>query len=266
MDNAGRSNEIMSRWASLLAGSEIAIVLTSVPMTPLFLIPTLTLLAYLIRAQVLAESLMVKQMWLSKYLRPTSPLRYFVESSSLIRIFSWAIAIILSVVTYIGVYSYEMWEVFGIILGLVALVVLHSEFSHLIDDNIAPSISNVIQFRFLRWLAVVFAVTGLLTAKVIHESGIDYTHATADQIASEVILASNHPVKSVQHCIRAIDYIDRELIRIRDNLPLPFGWLIYVALLLPNTVPVIGCVYLFMGIEQVLRCLSVTVFTKHVQN
>jgi len=258
MDNAGRSHEIISRWASLLAGSGIALVLTSVPMTQLFLLPTLFMIAYLIRAQVLAEAVMVKHMWLSKYLLPTSPLRYFFESSSFMRTASWVIAGVLSILTYIGLYSYDTWEVVGIIIGLALSIIIHNEFRHVIDDNIATAIAHIIQFRVYRWLAV----AGLLTAKVIRESGIDYTQATADQIASDVITAGNHPIKVVQHCVRAIDYIDRELVRIRDNLPLPFGWLIYAALLLPNTVPVIGCVYLFMGIEQVLRCVSVVVFKK----
>jgi len=260
MNNAGRSHEIMSRWVSLLAGSGIAFALASVPMTQVFLISTLFILAYLIRAQVMAEAVMVKHMWLSKYLLPTSPLRYFFDSSSFIRTASWVVSGVLSIVAYIGLYSYGTWEVVGIIIGLTLATVIHNEFRHIIDDNIATAIAHIIHFRVYRWLAVSLAVAGLLTAKVIRESGIDYTQASPDQIASDVITAGNHPVKVVQHCVRAIDYIDRELVRIRDNLPQPFGWLIYVALLLPNTVPVIGCVYVFMGIEQVLLCVSVIAF------
>jgi len=241
----------MQSWLSVIATAIAVVLLSSVPLSAWLLVPTIAMMAALMQVQIFHTRQLAKSFWLSTYLRTDSPVRNYVRRSALLRLLAIGIAIPLSILTYITVYSYGISDCIAISISIVAAKRIHAAISKPVDDNIADHLVELAHIRIYYWLSIILVLVGLALASVLRSFSIDYSNATGDQIATIVIDEIKHPVKFVQHCVRTLRYSELQVLRVRDINGWPYGWLIYVFFLFPNALPAFGLVTLYAGCERI---------------
>ncbi|MEQ8835794.1 MAG: hypothetical protein RID07_03220 [Lacipirellulaceae bacterium] len=102
------------------------------------------------------------------------------------------------------------------------------------------------------WIAIICTLGCLATISIAKGFSTDYSGYSSNSIATQVIEEIKHPVEFLQHCSRTIRFSELQLLRIRDIVGLPYGWVLYMFFLIPNALPAFGLVTLFEGVGRSL--------------
>lgn len=207
-------------------------------------------LACLMQIDLFQRRLVAREFWLNTYLRPESRLREWLQRTRFLKALSFAIAIALSLVVYVYNYSFVLTDVIAIASALAVAAVTHQRLTPGIDSNIAQAFTRSTHDRVFHWFAVVLVVLFLAMATLIRGLNVDYSSATASDIADQTIAEVKHPVAWVKYAVRALIFFELESIRIRDQIGWPLGWLVYLFLLIPNAFAAYGIVSLYGGIKR----------------
>lgn len=240
-------------WLPLIGSTVFIGLLSTVPLPLLLLLPVLGAMAFAMQTQVFHTRSLAKSFWLTTYLRPDSPIRQFLMASTLLRWIAVAIAIPLAIVTYISVYSYDLWDCLAVATGIYGARIVHGKISAPIDANLAEHLTELAHLRVYYWLAVFAVLFALALSSVAKGFFSDYSQATSDQLATQTIETVKHPVKFFQHCVRTLRYSEFQLLRVRDINGWPYGLLIYFFFLVPNALPAFGLVTLYSGSERLSK-------------
>lgn len=223
---------------------------------PLWLcLSAIALLSGLMQHQLFYTRKLARQFWLSVYLRPTGGLHQLLSRTVLLRWLCFAIAVPLSMVTYISIYSYRWGECLAIAIGILLARYIHETIAKPVDSNIAGHLAELAHLRIFYWLSVTLVLASLASAGLIRSLWTDHSELTPDQIATQVIGDVHHPVRIVQHCVRTLNYGELQILRVRDTVGWPYGWLIYLFFLAPNAIPAFGLVTIYSGSERIYKNL-----------
>ncbi len=256
------SHDPIALWLPLV-GSTLFIVLivllSTIPFPLCVLLPVLLAIVFVMHVQVFHTRSLAKAFWISTYLRRDSPIRAFLATSSLLRCLAIAISVPLAAVTYIAVFSYDLWDCLAVSMAIYAARLAHSSVSAPLDANLAEHLVELAHIRVYYWFAILLVLTALAAASIGKGFTSDYSSFTGDQLATEVITTVKHPVRIVQHCSRTLRYSELQLLRVRDIIRVHdingglYGWLIYLFFLVPNALPAFGLVTLYSGFERLLH-------------
>ncbi len=238
-------------WLPLVGSTIFIYLLSTLPLPLLALIPVLAAITYAMQAQVYHTRTLAREFWIAIYLRDGSPIRRFLVGTSLLRWIAVGASIPLAVITYIVVYSYDVWDCIAVAAGIYSARVVHTQLAKPIDANVADNLTELARIRVHYWLAIFAVILSLIVSSVAKGISSDYSQATSDQIATHVIDSVKHPVKIIESCVRTLKYFDMQLLRVRDINRRPYGWLIYAFFLLPNALPAYGLVTLYSGVERI---------------
>ena len=245
-----QTDDPIQAWLPLIGSTIFIGLLSSLPLPLLLLLPVLAAITFVMQAQVFHTRSLAKSFWLTTYLRPDSPIRQLLMTSTLMRWIAVAIALPLALVTYISVYGYDLWDCFAVAIGIVVARLIHGKISAPIDANLAEHLIELAHLRIFYWLSILTVLAALALSSVAKGFFTDYSQATSDQLATQTIETVKHPVKFVQHCVRTLRYSEFQLLRVRDINGWPYGWLIYLFFLVPNALPAFGLVTLYCGGER----------------
>ena len=240
-------------WIPLVVTSAIIFVLSALPLPLWILLAALLCIALLMQLQIFHVRLLAKQFWLSNYLRPESPLRQYLRRTLLLRFIAVALSLPLAIITYITVFSYEIWDCVAVIVAIILARCIHLWLSYPVDENIADHLVELTHIRIFYWLSIVSIVGAIAVVSVVSGLTNEYSSVTSYELAFETIDEIKHPVRIVRHCARTIRYFELQLLRVRDIAGWPYGWIIYFFFLIPNALPAFGLVTLFSGVERFLK-------------
>jgi hypothetical protein len=247
------TDDNLTLWLPLVGSTLFICLLSSVPLPLLLLLPVIAGMTYAMQAQVFYTRSLAKSFWLSTYLRADSPIREMIAGSVLLRWIAFFTALPLSVLTYIAIFGYDLWDCVAVAIGIYLARLAHQRLSSPIDANLAEHLVELAHLRIYYWLAVVFVLMSLALSSVAKGLFIDHSESTSDQLATQTIDTVKHPVRFVQHCVRTLRYSELQLLRIRDINGWPYGWFIYLFFLIPNALPAFGLVTLYAGGERILN-------------
>jgi hypothetical protein len=239
--------------AALLGSTTFICLLSNIPLTLLALLPILAAIVLAVQSQLFYTRSLAKSFWLSTYLRSDSPIQQWLLGSTLLRWMAYAGAVPLAVITYVSVYSYDLWDCLAVALGIFAARYIHQKISTPINANLAEHLVELAHLRIYYWLAVFCVLIGLAVTAVAKGWLVDYSEATSNELATYTIDSIKHPVKIVQDLVRTLKYSELQLLRIRDIQGWPYGWLLYFFFLVPNALPALGLVTLYAGAERLLQ-------------
>jgi len=240
-------------WLPLVGSTVFVVLLSTIPIPWFILLPVLLAITFVMHVQVFHTRSLAKAFWISTYLRHDSPIREFLLTSYLLRWLAVGISLPLSVITYVAVFGYDLWDCLAVCIGVYAARVAHRSISAPLDANLAEHLVELAHIRVYYWFAILFVLASLALASVAKGFTSDYSSATSDQLASEVISTVKHPVRIVQHCSRTLRYSELQLLRVRDINGGVYGWLIYLFFLVPNALPAFGIVTLYSGFERLVH-------------
>ncbi len=238
---------------ALLGSTTFICLLSSIPLPLFALLPMVTAIVLAMQAQLFYTRSLAKSFWLSTYLRNDSPIKQWLMGSTLLRFLVYAAAVPLAAITYISVYSYDLWDCLAVAVGIFVARYIHHKISHPINANLAEHLVELAHLRIYYWLAVFCVLFSLAVIAVAKGWFVNYSEATSNELATYTIESIKHPVKIVQDLVRTLRYSELQLLRIRDIQGWPYGWLLYFFFLVPNALPAFGLVTLFAGAERLLQ-------------
>jgi hypothetical protein len=246
-------NESIRMSVALVSSTTFICLLSSIPIPLAALLPILVAIVLAMQAQLFYTRSLAKSFWLRTYLRSDSPIKQWLLGSTFLLCLAYAGAVPLAAITYISVYSYDLWDCLAVAMGISAARYLHHKISAPINANLAEHLVELAHLRIYYWLAVFCVLIGLAVTAVAKGWLVDYSEATSNELATYTIDSIKHPVKIVQDLVRTLKYSELQLLRIRDIQGWPYGWLLYFFFLVPNALPALGLVTLYAGAERLLQ-------------
>lgn len=250
METVNNSNQA---WIPLIGSTVFIGLLSTMQLPLLLLLLVLATIVFIMQTQLFHTRTLAKSFWLKTYLRQESPIWEILNGSALLRWIAIAIALPLSLVTYVSVYSYDLWDCCAVAAGIYIARLIHRRISAPLDANLAEHLIELAHIRIYYWFAILAVLTALGTASIAKGAFSDYSNSTSDELATHTIETIKHPVIIVQHCVRTLYYSDLQLLRVRDINGWPYGWLIYLFFLIPNAIPAFGLVTLYAGGERLCK-------------
>jgi hypothetical protein len=237
--------------AALLLVLLLVMSKTPAPWPVLFVL--LGLVCY-ISFQHLAEwAVYQRRLWLDLYLLPNSGWRSRLSKTKILRAVAALTAAMLTVATYLAIYAESALSIVSITAMLVVADFVCTRLNRQINDNLISAYAVITQRRLAASLAIAFVLVGLVATRFYESVSTDYSQETARSIARKTIDNVKHPVVVARHWTRTVQYYDLTLLRIRDTLGWPAGWIVYIAFLIPNAIPAAGAYSVYRGLDIILK-------------
>ncbi len=228
-------------------------VMAFMPLSLWLLIPAVFLTAVVMQTQLFQGQKLERRFWVKVYLREGSWLSNFLQGRTQ---FMWMTTMLLSfivaVLTIVYLYSYDWIDCAFVAGAMVSTLYLHAKLSKALRGNVSGLLLELAHIRVYYWLGIVLVVAAIGISSVVKGGADNYSELTSNDIAARAIADVKHPVEFVRHCARIFYYTDMQLLRIRDIVGWPYGWIIYAIFLIPNTLPAFGVVTMFLGISRTL--------------
>lgn len=234
-----------------LAATTVLLLLALVPLGVLSAIAVVATMLLLIQGQVFRTRMLARRFCLTTYLRQDSPLYRFFESNASMRLIAFLFAIPLSVLTYVAVFSSGALGVLTIAgcIG-VGIAVRKLVLGHL-RRNAPEHLVDLLLDRIFRWTSMCVIVVGLTLLHIIESRSADHSVLIAPDIADRIVEEVKHPIRPFLDSARAMMYLDLQLLRVRDLLGWPRGWIVYLYFVIPNALPGVGATLIFLAFENI---------------
>lgn len=223
------------------------ILLSIFPMNWWIFPPYLLILAILQYCFCFREIRMKRALFFERWLAADSPLQRWKKIGWIGRSSVALLVLILSLITSIALFTYG-WEaslsiLFGV--GLGALIARLS--TAWIIRHANEVYQPILRHRWNTRITVLIAAAFMLGWEWTSNRE-NHSELTASLAADKVINETKHPIRPVQHFARTIHFANLSLLRMRDNMDPPWSHFIYLYLVLPNLIPIIGVVSALHGI------------------
>ena len=239
--------------ASLVATAAFLLVAVSLPLPTWLFVVVLTLSAALIRLQIVHLVVLERVFAASVKLRKGKPLHRWFTRTRLIRVISWFLAFVASYAAFVAAATYSMAQLAAVVLSLVIAAALTSRIASVVDNNCTESFSLLANAKVYCWLSGFCVVISLALASLVTDyqtDGGSISAAGASEFARGRVAQT---VPAVQLPARAIVYFGQTGVRVRDQMPQPYGWLTYLIFFLPpSAFPVAGVVLMHLGVHRFL--------------
>jgi hypothetical protein len=221
---------------------------------PWYLLLILLGLMYHISFQYMSDcAVFQRRLWLDLYLLPNSAWRSRLTQTQVLRAVAAVAAAVLTIATYLALYAEAFHTVVSITGMIAAADFICRRFYHHLTDNLVSTYAEISRRRLSASVAIAFVLIGLLFTRLYESVSTDYSDETARSIARKTIDDVKHPVIIARHWKRTVRYYDLTLLRIRDTLGWPAGWIVYIAFLIPNAISATGVYSLYRGICIILH-------------
>lgn len=191
-----------------------------------------------------------RELIFSTYLADESPLMGLRPYTFFVKVIAVALSISFSIFTFLGMFAAGWSGCLAILAGALGGTAMGE---HLSNQVLSHARVNVRAYYSLKWtfgLAVVFAVVAFIIVDLLSSFG-DYGSWDAAKTASTIVESTKHGSKWVQDVARTIDYIHYTKLRLRDTIP--FGWVIYIFMVIPNVFPICGAVAAMFGTTRIFN-------------
>jgi hypothetical protein len=193
-----------------------------------------------------------KAHFLETYVKPNSVLRKVLSGNIWNSAFSATASIVLATIAYVVIQNYSYNDIAMIGLGSAFGLLLSQVVGYLFTDSLKTHVSDLFLGRVRRAILLFCVLTSVLLASVYQDLASPWLKITETQIGPEIKKQVRHPVLLVQQVNRDLLYLNVRVLRARDRVAFPFGWLIYLFLLLPNTIPLYAIACLYLGHDACL--------------
>jgi hypothetical protein len=195
------------------------------------------LAAALIYRHVLRQRMASRRHFLDSYLKDDSVVRRYLGGGLLIRVSSSLIAIVLAAVSYVTLQTLSIMDIAAVSVAMAVALLCRQLTAYIIDENIRSHVSQLTQLRVLMGSSTLFVVIALVASAFAQDGHKDWNAVSAGDAADMIAEEIQHPLSFVQKPARFVRWMDISVLRMRDLLAFPLGWLMYLCFLLPSTIP-----------------------------
>lgn len=210
-------------------------------------------MAALIWRPIFEMRLLSKMHFLKTFVRQGSELQKFLAGTALSLILALTTAGALAMVAYVVIQTCSFLDLVVISLGCTAGLILSQVASWLFSESLSPSFADLIFARSRRAISLICVLAFVAFSTLIQDARSQWSGMDEDQVIDKIIANVVHPVRNVQRAVRVMAYNDATLLRVRDGMPFPYGWAIYLCLLVPQTFPLYAIVCIFLGFDPLIR-------------
>ena len=212
-----------------------------------FLIWSLVILtACVIYRSVYEMRVLSRAHFLETYLKPESVLHRLLSGKIWNRAVSATLSLGLAILAYIVIQSYPSINI--VMIGVACAIGLwfSQAVGYLLTDSLKAHVSDLLLDRMRRAIVLFWILSAVVLTTVAQDIASPWITMEEKQIVPEMKKQIRHPNYWVQTVTRDMLYLNVKLVRMRDHVPASIGWLIYLFLLVPNTIPLyaVSCVYL----------------------
>lgn len=193
-----------------------------------------------------------KAHFLETYLKPESVLRRLLSGGIWNKAFSATLSLSLAILAYIVIQSYSYLDI--VIIGIACAVGLwlSQAVGYLLTDSFKDHASDLFLGRMRRAIVLFCILSAVVLSTVTQDIASPWIAMDEKQIGPEIKKQVRHPNYWVQTVTRDMLYLNVKVLRTRDRVVFPFGWLIYLFLLVPNTIPLYAVTCVYLGCEPFL--------------
>jgi hypothetical protein len=152
----------------------------------------------------------------------------------------------LAILAYIVIQSYPFINIVMIGVACAIGLWLSQAVGYLLTDSLKSHVSDLLLGRIRRAIVLFCILSAVVLTTVTQDIASPWITMEEKQIVPEMKKQIRHPNYWVQTITRDMLYLNVKLVKMRDQVPASIGWLIYLFLLVPNTIPLyaVSCVYL----------------------
>ena len=219
-----------------------------IPLGGLWVVAVIALFAFLQFSFFRHQVHLHRELIFSTYIAEESPLMKLRPYTFFVRLMAGGLAIAFSIFTFLGVFCSGWVGAFAICVGASFGAFLGEKMS---ASWLGHARSTVRAYYSLRWtfgVSLFFAVLTFVAADLI-TSLDNYGGLDAPTMAGRIVDSTKHSSKWVQDIARTLDYVHYTKLRLRDSIP--YGWLIYIFMVIPNVFPICGAVAAMFGATMV---------------
>ena len=205
--------------------------------------------AAIIYRAVLVMRISSKVHFLATYLKPDSDLHRILSGYFWNAAVSSIISLLLASLAYSVIQTYSWVDIVCLSLASAVGLATSQLLGYVATDSLKDNVSTLFLSRARRATSVCCVLITAVLLTLLHDTFSPLRHCDESEVTSLIKQDTRHPVLAVQRLNRAMVYFNAQLIRARDNIAFPFGWIAYLFLLVPNTVSLYALVCIFLGFD-----------------
>jgi len=222
-----------------------------------FIIGLLILYA-LIYIHQIKSRLARKQLWIKIYVRRDSLLQQLLSGGLISRVIALVSSVILSAFLYIALKSYSTQEMAIIYLTTVAGLIIYETLLHISKNHLTSIYSEVIVTHYSKIAAVVLSLFIFISYKTIRDFDVNLKDQDIVEEAEVIKKQVHHVFRPIELTLRSSRYIEFRLLKFRDEIGFPFGWIAYIFFLTPNTIALYSSFAVALAVHHVNEKLFIT--------
>ncbi|MFM7244566.1 MAG: hypothetical protein ACKO40_10420 [Planctomycetaceae bacterium] len=209
----------------------------------------ITATASVIYRSVLSMRISSKMHFLATYLKPDSHLRRLLCGQVWNIAVSTTLSIIFATLAYCVIQSYSWIDIAVLTLSAIAGLAASQVLGYVATDSLKDHVSTLLLARARRGITVFCVLSAAILLSLVHDTFTPLRHCDESEVVEILKKDIQHPVLTVQRVNRAMGYFNAQLIRARDHVSFPFGWIAYLFLLVPNTLCLYSLVCIILGYD-----------------
>lgn len=195
-----------------------------------------------------------KEHFLATYLKDRSVLHQLLSGQLWIRFVSLLIAFSLAALVYVVMQTYSAIDIGAITVACAAGLLCSQLIGYLATDSLKQHVTALLLGRIRRSICLLFALLAIVASTLAQGTASRWSDMTETEVVDRILLEEVHPVPNVQRAVRVMKYGDVTLLQVRDTMPFPFGWVVYLCLVAPQTIPLYAIVCIFLGCDPRTNC------------
>jgi hypothetical protein len=209
----------------------------------------ITATASVIYRSVLSMRISSKMHFLATFLKPDSHLHRLLRGRGWNIAASALLSITFATLAYCVIQAYTWIDIVVLTMSAIVGLAASQLLGYVATDSLQDHVSTLLLSRARRGITLFCVLGAAVLLTLAHDAFSPLRHCDESKVIDTLKHNIRHPVLTVQRVNRAMGYFNAQLIRARDSVSFPFGWIAYLFLLVPNSLFLYTLVLIILGYD-----------------
>jgi hypothetical protein len=206
--------------------------------------------ACLVYRSLFAGRQAAKAHFLHTFLKRDSVLHQILAGNVWTSVTSTIGSLVLVAIAYIVIQTYSWMDIVAIACASAVGLFVSQVVGYLATDSLRTNVSTLLLDHIRRRAVLILVLVAVILTTIAQDSVSQWGRLTDAQLEARIKQEVQHPVLYIQQATRALTYFNVEIVRARDSkYCYPYGWIVYLFFLTPNTIPLYGIVCIYLGCD-----------------
>lgn len=198
---------------------------------------------------IYAMRVAMREHFLATYIRPDSQVYRILSGQWWNVIVASVSSVVFASLAYSVVQTYSLVDIVCLSLAMAVGLLVSQVLGFILTESLKAHVSHLFLSRARRGITLCSVIVVAVLLALVHDTFSPLRHCDESEVIPRLKESVRHPVLAVQRVNRAMGYFNAQLIRARENVSFPFGWIVYLFLLVPNSISLYALVCIFLGAD-----------------